>query len=195
MTYEALAAEIGRLVEEKQAAYGSSFTKSGEIFRVLYPNGIAPEQMDDALALVRIVDKLFRIATARDAFGESPARDIAGYALLMAARHGEESVPCVFCGKNIENRATMVTVNGDCADRECFNRWADASGHGVGKTPDPRPVCVRCDKRFPVGLTEEEARAHERECRAPRCETVIGPPGEAGMRCTLAANHRGGCLV
>jgi hypothetical protein len=32
------------------------------------------------------LDKLFRIATARDALGESPYRDIAGYGLLGAAR-------------------------------------------------------------------------------------------------------------
>lgn len=44
------------------------------------------EQMDDALCVVRILDKLFRIATDRDALGESPYVDIAGYALLGAAR-------------------------------------------------------------------------------------------------------------
>jgi hypothetical protein len=74
------------LVAEKQAAYGDSFGKSGEVMRILYPEGIAPEQMDDALCVVRMVDKLFRIATDRDALGESPYRDIAGYALLGDAR-------------------------------------------------------------------------------------------------------------
>lgn len=78
--------EIGRLVAEKQSAYGDSFGKSGAIMRILYPKGITPEQMDDALCVVRIVDKLFRIATDRDALGESPYRDIAGYSLLGDAR-------------------------------------------------------------------------------------------------------------
>ena len=55
--------------------------------RILYPEGIAPDQMDDALAVTRILDKLFRIANHKDAFGESPYLDIAGYALLGAARH------------------------------------------------------------------------------------------------------------
>lgn len=87
MTYSELGREIGELVEKKQAAYGSSFDHSGGVLRVLYPKGIAPEQYDDALALVRIIDKLFRIANHRDAFGESPARDLVGYALLMTARH------------------------------------------------------------------------------------------------------------
>jgi len=79
---------IGELVSEKQAAYGDSFGKSGKVLRLLYPEGIPPEKMDDALTIVRVVDKLFRIATAtaRDAFGESPWRDIAGYAILAVVR-------------------------------------------------------------------------------------------------------------
>lgn len=84
--FVALAREVGQLVEEKQAAYGDSFGKAGAVMRILYPEGIAPEQMDDALAVVRVVDKLFRVATDRDALGESPWRDIAGYGLLGAAR-------------------------------------------------------------------------------------------------------------
>lgn len=84
--FELLGAELGRLVTEKQAAYGDSFGKAGQIMRILYPNGIALEQMDDALTVVRIVDKLFRIATDRDAFGESPFRDIAGYGILGASK-------------------------------------------------------------------------------------------------------------
>lgn len=84
--YEVIGADIGRLVEEKQRAYGDSFGKSGEVMRVLYPDGIRPEQLDDALTVVRVVDKLFRIATDRDALGESPWRDVAGYALLSVAR-------------------------------------------------------------------------------------------------------------
>jgi hypothetical protein len=34
------------------------------------------------LAITRILDKLFRIATRKDAFGESPFKDIAGYGIL-----------------------------------------------------------------------------------------------------------------
>lgn len=85
MDYEQLGREVGRLVSEKQAAYGDSFSRAGEVMRVLYPQGIAPEQLTDALCVVRIVDKLFRIATAKDAFGESPYCDIAGYGLLGVA--------------------------------------------------------------------------------------------------------------
>lgn len=84
--FNAIAAEIGALVTEKNAAYGDSFAKCGEFLRLLYPTGIAPGEYDDALALVRIFDKQMRIATRKDAFGESPYRDIAGYGLLGAAK-------------------------------------------------------------------------------------------------------------
>lgn len=82
--YEAAGAALGKLVDEKQAAYGDSFGKSGEVLKILYPSGIQPDQYRDALAVVRIVDKLFRIATQKDAFGESPFKDVAGYGLLGA---------------------------------------------------------------------------------------------------------------
>lgn len=84
-TYKQLGEEVGSLVDEKNAAYGSSFAESHKILSVLYPNGIKPEQYMDALAITRVIDKLFRIATKKDAFGESPWRDIAGYALLGIA--------------------------------------------------------------------------------------------------------------
>jgi len=84
-TFRQLATEIGDLVERKNAAYGSSFAKSGAALRLLYPEGIKPEQLDDALLIARIWDKLQRIATDRDALGESPYRDIAGYGILGAA--------------------------------------------------------------------------------------------------------------
>lgn len=80
------AAEIGELVATKNQAYGDSFARSGEIMRILYPDGIRPDQYEDALGVVRVVDKLFRVATDRDALGENPWRDIAGYGILGAAR-------------------------------------------------------------------------------------------------------------
>jgi hypothetical protein len=82
--YEQRAQVLGKLVDEKQAAYGNSFGHAGNVMAILYPNGISLEQMDDALVVVRIIDKLFRIANRKDAFGESPFNDIAGYGLLGA---------------------------------------------------------------------------------------------------------------
>lgn len=76
------AAEVAALVKEKQEAYGDSFNFSGDILQILYPDGVKPEQYRDMLAIVRVIDKLFRIANKKDAFGEDPWKDINGYSLL-----------------------------------------------------------------------------------------------------------------
>jgi hypothetical protein len=81
--YEEIGAAIGCLVDKKQKAYGRSFDHSGAILAILYPYGVKPEQYGDLLGMVRILDKLFRIATDKQALGESPWTDVAGYALLM----------------------------------------------------------------------------------------------------------------
>jgi hypothetical protein len=82
---ERLGIQIGKIVATKNAAYGNAFGTAGEALRLLYPDGLQPVQYDDALALVRIFDKMKRIATKKDAFGESPFVDIAGYGILGAA--------------------------------------------------------------------------------------------------------------
>ena len=84
--YESLGKKIGSLVDSKNAAYGNSFDQAGDFLRLLYPNGIKPEQYGDMLCVVRIFDKLKRIATQKDAFAESPYQDIVGYGLLGTER-------------------------------------------------------------------------------------------------------------
>ena len=88
--FEKLGREIGELVQSKNEAYGDSFGQSYKVLEALYPEGIQPEQYLDALAIVRVIDKLFRIANKKDAFGESPWRDICGYAILGVANDLEE---------------------------------------------------------------------------------------------------------
>ena len=88
--YEDLGAMVGRLVDKKQAAYGDSHGKSGAVLAILYPDGVRLEQYGDMLTVARVIDKLFRIATDRDALGEDPWRDIAGYGLLGAAREASD---------------------------------------------------------------------------------------------------------
>jgi len=82
MVYEQIGKEIGALVDKKNQAYGSAFDNAGEILKTLFPNGIKPEQYADMLALLRIIDKLFRIANDKNAFNEDPWQDIAGYGIL-----------------------------------------------------------------------------------------------------------------
>lgn len=89
---KAMADAIGSLCVEKNKAYGDSFAKSGDVLRILYPDAIMPHQYDDMLGVVRVVDKLFRLATDRRAFGENPWRDVAGYGILGAVRGQDEEV-------------------------------------------------------------------------------------------------------
>lgn len=91
MIYEEIARSIGKLVDEKNAAYGSSFDKSDQIIKILYPEGVEPNQYKDLLAMTRVIDKLFRIATSKDAMGEDPWQDIAGYAILSVVSNKKEN--------------------------------------------------------------------------------------------------------
>ena len=80
--------KLGQLVDSKQKQYGQSAQSSGGIMRILYPKGVRPDQYNDALLVVRVLDKLSRIAQrgadGQDLGGESPWQDIAGYGLLGA---------------------------------------------------------------------------------------------------------------
>jgi len=82
MNYEELGKDIGRLVDQKNEAYGDSFSKSQKFLQILYPERIEPEDYSDVLVLARIFDKMMRIANKKEAFDENPYKDIAGYGLL-----------------------------------------------------------------------------------------------------------------
>lgn len=88
--YEKAGQKLGRLVDNKQAAYGDAISGVEDILKILYPQGIKPEEYRDLLLIVRIEDKICRIARGvKEAFGESPFRDIAGYGIL-GAEHGRD---------------------------------------------------------------------------------------------------------
>jgi len=86
--YEDLATRIGKLVDEKNVAYGDAVGTCGSFLRVYFPDGVPVEKYQEMLYMVRCHDKFSRIATAPDAFGESPWHDVAGYGILAAA-HSE----------------------------------------------------------------------------------------------------------
>jgi hypothetical protein len=86
-TYKQIAEEVAALVEEKNAAYGDSFNKCSQFLQLLFPSSVPATKYKDMLAIVRVFDKLMRIATKPNAFGESPWQDVLGYALL--ALHGQ----------------------------------------------------------------------------------------------------------
>lgn len=79
--YEEKGREIGELVDRKQREYGDSWGKAAGILRILYPDGIKPEQYHDVLGVARVIDKLSRIANGNR--GEENAwEDLMGYGLL-----------------------------------------------------------------------------------------------------------------
>ena len=86
-TYSDIGSMVGKLVEDKQKAYGDSFGRSGRCLLEMFPNGIKVDQYNDLLTIARILDKLFRIANDPDAFEENPYQDIVGYALLAMKRY------------------------------------------------------------------------------------------------------------
>jgi hypothetical protein len=69
--YRVIADAIACTVEEKQEAYGDSFGRSGAVLREMYPDGIHPDQYDDMACVVRIIDKLFRLAHEPEALRKS----------------------------------------------------------------------------------------------------------------------------
>lgn len=89
------AVEVANLVIEKQIAYGDAFGQAGRVLEILYPGGIKCEQYTDVLTIVRVLDKLFRIANQKEAFGEDPWKDITGYGLLSTVRNASKT-PCNF---------------------------------------------------------------------------------------------------
>lgn len=89
MNYVETGKQIGELVQGKNEMYGDAFNKSGEFLEILYPDGIRPDQYKDMLAVVRIFDKLMRIANGNQG-NENAFMDIAGYGILKSIEDKSE---------------------------------------------------------------------------------------------------------
>ncbi len=74
------AKELGEVVAAKNEQYGNSVVTSARVLEVLYPSGVTTDQYQDLLLVVRILDKLSRIAHGADT--EDPYADIGGYGVL-----------------------------------------------------------------------------------------------------------------
>ena len=88
--YRDLGTSIGELVSTKNQAYGDSFAVAGEFLKILWPDGVPVDSYGDMLCIIRIFDKLKRIATDKTWNNESPYKDITGYGLLGLAKDLEE---------------------------------------------------------------------------------------------------------
>ena len=81
---------LANLLAMKERNYGQSFNLTGDILRIMAPDGIKPDQYDEVLTVVRTIEKLFRVMKgAPDE--ESPYLDIAGYAMLALAREHDKN--------------------------------------------------------------------------------------------------------
>lgn len=83
--YDEIAQAIATLLATKQAQYGDSVGTAPKILALLYPDGVCVGQYGDLLTIVRILDKLKRIATANADDPEDAWLDLAGYAVLRLA--------------------------------------------------------------------------------------------------------------
>ena len=77
-----IASEIGNLLADKNRQYGDAYARMAHVLPIFYPQGVPPEQLLDAVFILRIVDKLMRVASAQGDDIEDPVKDIAGYAIL-----------------------------------------------------------------------------------------------------------------
>jgi hypothetical protein len=116
LAFHRTAAAVAELVTSKNAAYGDSFSTAGAALRLLYPNGIDPSQMDDALSIARVWDKLSRIATANDPTGESPWTDIAGYAILALSRNSQEKSQCASASVGVAQTVSRTATDSAAAN-------------------------------------------------------------------------------
>ena len=83
MELGSIACDVVKIVEEKNKEYGSAFQKVTEILTILFPNGIPTNKYHDVAILIRVLDKVCRIASANDKGVKKDAwLDITGYGLL-----------------------------------------------------------------------------------------------------------------
>lgn len=81
--FEKVGLKIGQLLNRKNKDYGNAFIDGTKFMELLFPNGIPIDKYSDVLLLIRIFDKMKRIATVKKHTDiESPFEDIAGYGML-----------------------------------------------------------------------------------------------------------------
>lgn len=80
--YKKVALEVADLTSNKNIAYGDGISFVENTLLLLFPNGIPVEKYNDVFLIIRLLDKICRISHDKDAYGESPWKDINGYSLL-----------------------------------------------------------------------------------------------------------------
>lgn len=83
--------KIGATVEAKSKQYAGTTEVAAGMMLCLFPEGIPTEKMGSALLLVRICDKMGRIAQGDGTGDEDAWGDIAGYGLI-GQKHNEDEI-------------------------------------------------------------------------------------------------------
>jgi len=161
--YVAIALEIGRITADKNEKYGDAVGKTGDIFRILYPDGIPVEAYEDVLLIVRSLDKIVRITCGdKAAFGESPYRDLAGYSLLGVAKDealaAKEEDPGVGLTDD-EEEGEWEKVPACCLFHE-RERSADGGTHCSPTVPGPNPCDCTADPYSKYSYASGSCRRH-----------------------------------
>jgi len=77
-----IASELAEMLSDKNRKYGDSYARMAHVLPIFYPDGVPGNHLLDAVFILRIIDKLMRIASAQKDDDEDPVADIAGYAIL-----------------------------------------------------------------------------------------------------------------
>jgi hypothetical protein len=149
-SFTELANGIGQLVEEKNKAYGSAFDKAGDFLRVLYPDGIKPEQYKDMLCIVRVFDKLMRIATSYEGTEEKKVdaySDLMGYGLLGLRASLEEQ-------ESVKQTANEKQLKEEGFTPEQVDRWKEVLAKV--ESPDPDAIVYSVEERALLKAADKE---------------------------------------
>jgi hypothetical protein len=79
---------ISSMLGDKRDSYGDNLIVSGQFLKLLYPEGIPANAYPEVLVIIRLFDKLMRIANQHRSpelwtEQETPWLDVAGYAIAI----------------------------------------------------------------------------------------------------------------
>ncbi|MEM0201431.1 MAG: hypothetical protein QXD23_03425 [Candidatus Micrarchaeaceae archaeon] len=83
MSYKEITDNIAQLLDQKEQYYGPTYKEIGDVYAQLFKS-VKSIDAHDLLAVVRMLDKIFRIVHSTDGSTKLDAwNDIAGYAILQ----------------------------------------------------------------------------------------------------------------
>lgn len=176
-SFTELATNIGELVESKNKAYGSAFDKCGDFLKVLYPEGIKPEQYKDMLCIVRVFDKLMRIATSYEGTEEKKVdaySDLMGYGLLGLRASLEEQ-------ESVKQTAKEKQLKEEGFTPELVDRWKEVLAKVESRDPDATAYSVE-ERALLKAADKEKDPAKKKMARALAIQRLGIQPKSVGEK-------------